>query len=305
MPITLLVVIVSALQVHVAGQRPYFETPPPGSGPTPMEPYGESGGCSEEPAEFHRCAIAKAKEFNPPRTPDVCRTFRACGHESQPGTWRTSKSIRGDGWFRWEEPDSWTRRTAGPLPALGSGEDAGSLHDLHQPSNALSSRRAAKHAYSAGSRQIVQTPGYVLVFGSFAHTYRVIPTDGRPHLPSDIHLFMGNSRGRWEGNTLVVDVTNLRDRTWFDHVGNFYSDMVHVVERWTMFDPDVNALRATIDDPSVYTRPWTMALGWRRNSEPGYEVWENACWEGVSQGPRFGEGRELYPGAARNNSYHE
>ena len=88
---------------------------------------------------------------------------------------------------------------------------------------------------------------------------------------------------------------NLRDRTWFDHVGNFYSDMVHIVERWTMFDPDVMHYEATIDDPSVYTRPWTMALGWRRNSEPGYEVWENACWEGVSQGPRFGEGRN--PGA--------
>ena len=70
MSITLLIVIVSALQVQVAGQRPYFETPPPGSGPTPMEPYGESGGCSEEPAEFHRCALAKAKEFDPPRTPD-------------------------------------------------------------------------------------------------------------------------------------------------------------------------------------------------------------------------------------------
>jgi hypothetical protein len=145
---------------------------------------------------------------------------------------------------------------------------------------------------------VTQTPGHVLILNDYAHTFRIIPTDGRPHLGPNIKLFEGDSRGRWEGNTLVVDVTNQRDRTWLDHVGNFYSDAVHVVERFTMIHPDVIHYQATIDDPKVYTRPWTMALGWRRTTEPGYEMFENACWEGVSQGSleRVDLGHKTYPG---------
>jgi hypothetical protein len=101
------------------------------------------------------------------------------------------------------------------------------------------------------------------------------------------------------GNTLVIEVTNQKARTWLDHIGNFYSDAVHVVERFTMIDPDVIHYEATITDPNVYTQPWTLALGWRRNTEPGYEMWENACWEGVSQGAldRVDHGLKPYPGA--------
>lgn len=135
------------------------------------------------------------------------------------------------------------------------------------------------------------------MLGDYAHTFRVIPTDGRPHLPERLRLFMGDSRGRWEGNTLVIDVINQRDRNWLDHVGNFYSDAVHVVERWTMFHPDVIHVEATIDDPNVYTRPWTMVMGWRRNTEPGYEMWENACWEGVSMHEQVNPALKPYPGA--------
>ena len=102
----------------------------------------------------------------------------------------------------------------------------------------------------------------MLFLSEFSHTFRVIPTDGRPHLGRDIPLYMGDSRGRWEGNTLVVDVTGQRDRVWLDHVGNFYSDGVHVVERWTMFDANAVHYQVTIDDPRVYTRPWTMVFGW-------------------------------------------
>jgi hypothetical protein len=156
-----------------------------------------------------------------------------------------------------------------------------------------------KIAYSPGVNQIVQTPGSVVFLADFAHLYRVVPTDGRPHIGPGIRLFMGNSRGHWDGNTLVVDVTNLDDRTWLDAIGDFYSDAVHVVERWTMFDKDVIHVEATFDDPKVFTRPWTIAFGLRRNSEAGYEIWENACAEGVSidEGlrSRLG-GRRIYPG---------
>ena len=76
---------------------------------------------------------------------------------------------------------------------------------------------------------------------------------------------MGDWRGRWEGNTLVVDVTNHTDRTWFDVIGTFHSDALHVVERYTFVDSATIHYEATITDPTVFTRPWTMAFGWRRN----------------------------------------
>ena len=97
----------------------------------------------------------------------------------------------------------------------------------------------------------------------------------------------------------MIDVTNQKARTWLDHVGNFYTESVRVVERLTMFHQDVIHYQATIDDPAVYTRPWTMAFGLRRNSAPGFEMWENACWEGVSQGAleRLNHGLKPYTGA--------
>jgi hypothetical protein len=145
----------------------------------------------------------------------------------------------------------------------------------------------------------VQTPGQVVMLNDFSHTYRVIPTDGRAHLSAGLRLRMGDSRGRWDGTTLVVEVKNLRDRVWIDHVGHFYSDTVRVVERWTMFHADGIHYQATLDDPRVFTRPWTMVAAWRRNPDPAFEMIENACWEGVSRGPasQFRHTLRRYPGA--------
>jgi hypothetical protein len=89
---------------------------------------------------------------------------------------------------------------------------------------------------------------------------------------------MGDSRGHWEGNTLVVDVTNNNDQTWFDIVGSFHSDALHVVERWTFVDPDRIDYEVTIDDPEVFARPWKMAWNFGRNKPE--EQWESAVWEG-------------------------
>ena len=84
----------------------------------------------------------------------------------------------------------------------------------------------------------MKPPEYVTILYESNHAYRVIPMDGRPHPGKNIKLFMGDSRGRWEGNTLVVDVTNFNDETWFDSHGTIHSDALHVVERWTMAGPD-------------------------------------------------------------------
>lgn len=128
--------------------------------------------------------------------------------------------------------------------------------------------------------QILQSPGYVTILFEYMHAYRVIPLHGRPHVGESIDLWMGDSRGRWEGNTLLVDVANFNDKWWFDFVGSFHSDALHITERYTVVDADTIDYEATVEDPKVYTRPWTMAFSIMRIKEPGYELMEHACWEG-------------------------
>jgi hypothetical protein len=104
--------------------------------------------------------------------------------------------------------------------------------------------------------------------------------DGRPHVTPDLRLWMGDSRGRWEGNTLVVDVTNFDDRTWLDSHGSFHSDALHVVERWTIAAADRIDYEATLEDAKMFTRPWKIAFTINRNTAPGYEYYEDARLEG-------------------------
>jgi hypothetical protein len=129
-----------------------------------------------------------------------------------------------------------------------------------------------------GAFQIQQLPGTVVITYDYHHTYRVIPLDGRPHPGGDVKLWMGDSRGHWEGNTLVVDVANNNGQTWFAIVGSFHSDALHLVERWTATAPDHIVYIVTIEDPKVYTRPWKLRVDFRR--QKAEEQWENAVWEG-------------------------
>jgi hypothetical protein len=128
--------------------------------------------------------------------------------------------------------------------------------------------------------QILQPPGYVVILYEAFHAYRIIPLDGRPHLPKDVKLWEGDSRGHWEGDTLVIDTTNLSGKTWFDMSGNFQTDGLHVVERITPVDANTLNWEATMDDPSIYTRPWTIASRIALNTQPNYEILEFACHEG-------------------------
>lgn len=130
----------------------------------------------------------------------------------------------------------------------------------------------------SGAPRILQIPGYVVIMIEFTHSYRVIPLGDRPHVDSKIRLWNGDSRGRWEGNTLVVDVTN-QHRRWLDIIGNFYTDAVHVVERFTLVDANTLEYEATISDPAAYTKPWKIGFTFLRNHEIE-EMWEFACHEG-------------------------
>ena len=110
--------------------------------------------------------------------------------------------------------------------------------------------------------------------------YRVIEMNGRPAPGADITMRLGYSRGRWDGNSLVIDVTNLNGYTWLDDSGNFYTDAAHLVERVTLIDPDTIHYQVTFEDSKAYTRPWTVAWALVREKTPGYEILEEACWEG-------------------------
>jgi len=137
-----------------------------------------------------------------------------------------------------------------------------------------------RQVFAPSGNQIIQAPEYLVFLLEYSHSYRIITTAPRPHLGHDLRLWMADSRGHWEENTLVVDVTNSNGLTWLDNAGNFYSDALHVSERFTLVDRDTIHYEAKLEDPSVYTRPWTVAFAMLRNREPGYELLEQACHEG-------------------------
>jgi hypothetical protein len=128
--------------------------------------------------------------------------------------------------------------------------------------------------------RILQPPGYVVMTWEYMHAYRIVPLDARPHPDSNVKLWQGDSRARWVGDTLVIDVRNQVGRTWLDQSANFHSDAIHVVERINALDSNNLQYEATIEDPKVYTRPWTIRFYYSRDLNPSVEQMEYACIEG-------------------------
>jgi len=121
--------------------------------------------------------------------------------------------------------------------------------------------------------EIVQGPGYVAILNEMIHDVRMIPLDARPHVSPQIREWMGDSRGHWEGNTLVVDTTNFSGQAAFRG-----SDKnLHLTERFTRVSPDVMQYEFTVDDPSAFTKPWTARIPFNKTTE---RVYEYACHEG-------------------------
>ena len=159
------------------------------------------------------------------------------------------------------------------------------------------------------SYQIFQNPGYILIVYEWNHLYRYIPLDGHPHVHPDIRLGMGDSRGRWEGNTLVVDVTNFTANTWpvghgappegapasalTSGHGVFHSGGLHVVERFTMLDENTIHYRATIADPAVFSQPWTVDFVGLRRASDDHMLFEYACHEGNGRGLSLMTGTDI------------
>ena len=239
-----------------------------------------AGGCPLDPVKFHECALPKTKTFNPPRTPD--------GRPDMQGYWErafTSQDIE-------EHGADGLNIQPGPSLVIDTPD-----HKIPYQPWALEFRKGIVDRFisplascfppgvprdivAPAAHQIVQAPGYVMHLLEYSHSYRVIPTGSEGHVSGNVKLWQGNSRGRWEGNTLVVDVANLNGLAWLDNAGNFASDALHVVERFTMIDRDTIHWEGRIEDPKVYTRPWTMVSALTRNKESGFEIWEQACHEG-------------------------
>jgi hypothetical protein len=139
--------------------------------------------------------------------------------------------------------------------------------------------------------EIIQNPNVIGIRYAFARAVRTIDLAGRSRdwLKGWPDFWMGDSRAKWEGDTLVVDVRKLDERTWFDHAGNFHSDALHVLERYSPIDRDHIQYEATIEDPNVFTRPWKMSMPLYRIIDRNIEIFEWDC--------RFDQDSEKYKDA--------
>ena len=164
------------------------------------------------------------------------------------------------------------RRRKGPQPA-DSWED-------RSLSERCLTRGAPKlpSAYNNNVR-IAQTPGFVALYQEMIHEARVIPLDGRPHVDSSVRQWLGDSRGHWEGDTLVVDTTNFPDNPLYNASNCCMgSDKnLHVIERFRRLDADTLDYQFTVDDPTAYAKPWTVSIPMSKSDDPLYEY---ACHEG-------------------------
>jgi hypothetical protein len=131
--------------------------------------------------------------------------------------------------------------------------------------------------YNNSPFQIFQRPRDLTILFEFAHPVRTIHTNNTEHPDGHIDFWLGDSRGHWEEDTLVVDVNDFNGETWLDRAGNFHSDELHLVERWSFLDANTIRYRATFDDPKVYTRPWTIELLLYRRLEKNMQIIENYC----------------------------
>jgi hypothetical protein len=252
---------------------------------TPLERPADLAGkqtfTEQEASEFAKQAVqaTNADRRDLPPELDVARAYNQFWYDrgtTVVGSKRTSLIV--------DPPD-------GRLPALTPQgqkrtDDFAQMRVLHPadgPENRTLNERCIKWATAGppmlpgpynNNYQIVQVPGYVVIVVEMIHDARIIPLDGRPHLPQNVRSWLGDSRGHWEGNTLVVETTNLRpDATY----RNTVPESLHLTERFTRVDADTIQYEFTVNDPATFTKSWTAAIPMTKVPGPVYEY---ACHEG-------------------------
>jgi hypothetical protein len=199
----------------------------------------------------------------------------------------------GDYSSEWIVAREWDNRTSlvtdppdGRIPALtadGQARRAANLAAMTHPAAGPEDRGLSERCITFGSpqltagyqsyTQIQQTANAVVIVTEMIHDARIIPLDGRPHVPASIRGWLGDSRGHWEGETLVVDTTNYKPRSF----QSISTEKLHVVERFTRTDRDTLRYEITIDDPGTWTKPWSLMIPLKSSPHPIYEY---ACHEG-------------------------
>jgi len=233
-----------------------------------------------------RAAQSERAAYRAPRSAD--------GHPDLNGIWQAMNTAN------WDIQDHAARQ--GPVVALGASFSvpggAGVVEGNELPYQPWAAKKKQENAadwltldpevkcympgvpratYMPYPFQIVQSTNTILISYEFASASRIVYM--KDVGPAPIDSWMGWSRGRWEGDTLVIDVTGLNDQTWFDRAGNFHSEAVHVVERYTRTGPDQLLYEATIEDPKVFTRPWKMSMPLYRRTEKNAQLFEYKCVE--------------------------
>ncbi len=256
---------------------------------TPLPAIAQPGGggwvtesiCPDNPSSvFHPCAMEAAKTFDPARTP--------AGRPDLGGVWR----LRAPGLY--EDLEAHPRTPddqGGPGGIVDPPDGRVPMHAWADTQRRENADRFIHHnaacllsgvpetMYMTSIFQFLQTPEQLLILSEDAHAYRSIPLDGRPHVGENIRLWNGDSSGHWDDNTLVIETTNQNGMPWLDQRARFYTEEAYVVERLTLIDPDTLHYEATIDDPNVYTTPFTIVLAYRRSTEEGFEMLAMACYE--------------------------
>ncbi|HXP85994.1 MAG TPA: hypothetical protein VN841_14820 [Bryobacteraceae bacterium] len=221
-------------------------------------------------------AAAKSAEFVPPRTAD--------GKPDLQGVWETRNAAAFD----------ITEITEGhEIPYRPEALEKEQKGPRVDPIAHCAMPGVPRITYMPYPIQIMQRPGYVIFMYEYLHDQRIVPTNTGPTNPAREHLdgvdfWLGDSLGRWEGDTLVVDVTNLDERSWLDSARHTHSDALHVVERYSRTGPNTIRYEATIEDPKMYTRPWKIVMPLHLNKEAGFELREQECTEGD-------DGRPIHP----------
>ena len=226
-----------------------------------------------------RVVAQTLSSYTPPRTPD--------GHPDLQGIWQVLNAAA------WDIQDHTAQLgipagqgvvEGGDIPyqpwALKKKAENYANRDKLDPEAKCYMPGVPRITYMPHPFQIAQRRDQVLFLYEYIHVVRPVFMNGNPHPEGPIDwLYMGDSRGRWEGNTLVVDVIHFREEGgWFDRAGNFHSQEMHVVERYTPIGPDHMNYEVTIEDPKVFTRPWKMSMPLYRRKEANIQLLEYECY---------------------------
>ncbi|HEY5622738.1 MAG TPA: hypothetical protein VIV14_03180 [Gammaproteobacteria bacterium] len=214
--------------------------------------------------------------YEPPRTPD--------GHPDLQGIWQVVNTAAWDLEDHGASlgvPAGQSVVEGGAIPYLPEALAKRQENYLHRATRDPETRcylpGVPRITYMPYPFQIIQQADRVTIAYEYLRAVRFIYMNGNPHPPGPIEWWMGDSRGRWDGDTLVVDVVHFNDQTWFDRAGNFHSAALHVVERYTPIGPDHLLYEATMEDPNVFSRPWTISMPLYRRQEPHAELLEYQC----------------------------